>query len=93
MSNKFDDIPEDEDGVDQAFDRYNEQIGIIQRNTVLNGAKELTEKSQVGFTREQLAEHIKFNINIVNFWVRTLIYSNDILVDTSGMLSVNSNIS
>lgn len=87
MTNKSD-IPEDEDGVDLAFDRYNERIGTIQRNTVLNGAKELTEKSQVGFTREQLAKHITFDINIVNYWVRLLIHSNDILVDTSGMLSL-----
>ncbi|MFA5035687.1 MAG: hypothetical protein WC479_00730 [Candidatus Izemoplasmatales bacterium] len=88
MTNRTD-IPETEDGVDRAFDRYNKNVSIIQKNTIWNGAKELTEKSQVGFTREQLAKHINFNINIVNYWVRVLIDSNDILVDTSGMLSVD----
>lgn len=88
MNRKFD-VPETEDEVDSVFDRYNKNIGIIQRNTIMHGAKELTEKSQVGFTREQLAKHINFNINIVNYWVRVLIDQNDILVDTSGMLSLD----
>jgi hypothetical protein len=88
MINKSD-IPETEDEVDSAFDRYNRNVSTIQKSTIWNGAKELTEKSQVGFTREQLAKHINFNINIVNCWVRVLIDSNDILVDTSGMLSVD----
>jgi hypothetical protein len=88
MTNKTN-TPEIEDEVDSVFDRYNKNIGIIQRNTIWNGAKELTEKSQVGFTREQLAKHINFNINIVNYWVRVFIDQNDILVDTSGMLSVD----
>jgi hypothetical protein len=87
MTNKTN-TPEIEDEVDSVFDRYNKNIGIIQRNTIWNGAKELTEKSQVGFTREQLAKHINFNINIVNYWVRVFIDQNDILVDTSGMLSL-----
>jgi hypothetical protein len=87
MSTRFE-IPETEDEVDSTFDRYNKNVSTIQRSTVLNGARELTEKSQVGFTREQLAKHINFGIHVVNYWVRMLIDSNDILVDTSGMLSL-----
>lgn len=77
------------EAAESKFDLYTKNVNTIQRNTILFGAKELTEKSQVGFTREQLAKHINFNINIVNYWVRVLIDQNDILVDTSGMLSLD----
>jgi hypothetical protein len=76
MTNRAD-IPEDEDGVDRAFDSYNNKIRNIQSYTVWVGAKELSLKNRlengIGFTREQLAEHINFNINIVNHWVHILI--------------------
>lgn len=91
MSKNFDEIPESEDGVDSAFDRYTKNVHLIQKNTIWNAAEELTEKSTVGFTREQLAKYINFDINIVNYWIRLFIEQNDILVDTSGMLSVNKN--
>jgi len=68
---------------------YEILVSAVQKNTIWTGAMDLTSKSNIGFTREQLAKHINFDVSVVNYWIKRLIDSEDILVDTAGMLSVD----
>jgi hypothetical protein len=75
-----------------ALDHYNMTPDFKQRYTVWTGARELTLKRQLehktGFTREQLAEYVGFDINIVNHWIQILMDKGYITENNSRKLIV-----